>query len=132
MDNIFKIIVGVGGAIVSYLLGGWSPLVQILVLFIAIDYALGVIVAFSFGKLNSKIGFRRIAKKVAILVLVAVAYSLDKIMGDGTFMRDAVIFFYLANELISILETVAKTDLPVPNILRKAVETLNNKSEGND
>lgn len=132
MDNIFKLIIGFGGATVSYLLGGWSPLTQILVLFIVLDYGLAVLVAFTLGELSSKKGFKGIAKKVAILVLVAVAYSLDKIMGDGTFIRDAVIFFYLANELISILETVAKTDLPVPNILRKAVETLNNKSEGND
>lgn len=132
MESAFKLIIGIGGATVTFLLGGWSPLLQVLVLFIVFDYALGVMVAASHGQLNSKIGFKGIAKKVAILSLVAVAYALDTILGDGTLIRDAVIFFYIANELISILETVAKTSLPVPDVLKKAVETLGNKSKSND
>lgn len=132
MDNVFKVIVGIGGAAISFLFGGWSVLLQVLVVFIAVDYVLGVLVAGMHGQLNSKIGFKGIAKKVIILVLVAVAHSLDGLLGDGSFIRDAVIFFYLANELLSILETVGKTDLPVPAVLKKAVETLNKKSEGNE
>ena len=130
MESIFKSVVAVLGAIITFLLGGWSPLLQVLVIFIAIDYAVGVVVAGYHGKLSSKIGFKGIAKKVLILLLVAVAYSIDTILGDGTLMRDAVIFFYLANELLSILETVGKTSLPVPDVLKNAVETLNNKGEG--
>lgn len=129
MDNAFKIIIGLGGGAISFLFGGWSILLQVLVIFIAVDYLLGVLVAASFGELNSKIGFRGIAKKVIILVLVAVAYSVDTILGDGHLMRDAVIFFYLANELLSIIETVGKTNLPVPDVLKKAVETLNSKGD---
>lgn len=129
MDNVFKIMIGLGGGAISFLFGGWSILLQVLVIFIAVDYLLGVLVAASFGELNSKIGFRGIAKKVIILVLVAVAYSVDTILGDGHLMRDAVIFFYLANELLSILETVGKTNLPVPDVLKKAVETLNSKGD---
>lgn len=129
MDNIFKIIIGIGGASISFLFGGWSILLQVLVIFIAVDYLLGVLVAASFGELNSKIGFRGIAKKVIIFALVAVAYSIDTILGDGSLIRDAVIFFYLANELLSILETVGKTNLPVPDVLKRAVETLNNKGD---
>src|SRR5699024_1757976 len=117
-------------ATISFLFGGWSLLLQVLVIFIAMDYVLGVLVAASYGQLSSKIGFKGIAKKVMILALVAVAYSIDTIMGDDTFIRDAVIFFYLANELLSILETVGKTNLPVPDVLKRAVETLNNKGEG--
>lgn len=132
METIFKTFVAVVGAIVTFLLGGWSPLLQVLVLFIAFDYILGVLVASSYGQLSSKVGFRGIAKKVMILALVAVAYSIDTIMGDGTFIRDAVIFFYLANELLSILETVGKTNLPIPDVLKQAVETLNNKSKSNE
>jgi len=130
LESIFKSVVAVLGAIITFLLGGWSPLLQVLVIFIAIDYAVGVVVAGYHGKLSSKIGFKGIAKKVLILLLVAVAYSIDTISGDGTLMRDAVIFFYLANELLSILETVGKTSLPVPDVLKNAVETLNNKGEG--
>src|SRR5690625_1911134 len=130
LENIIKIAVGFLGAIASYLFGGWSSLMQILVLVIALDYVLGVMVAATHGQLNSNIGFKGIAKKVLILALVAVGYSIDKIMGDGSFIRDSVIFFYLANELLSILETVGKTNLPVPEVLKRAVETLNSKGDG--
>ncbi|MBO1003345.1 phage holin family protein [Pseudogracilibacillus auburnensis] len=132
METLFKSFVAIVGTIVTFLLGGWSSLLQVLVLFIALDYILGVLVAASFGKLNSKIGFIGITKKVMILALVAIAYSIDKMMGDGTFIRDAVIFFYLANELLSILETAGKTNLPIPSILKKAVETLSSKSNSNE
>jgi toxin secretion/phage lysis holin len=127
VENFIKIVVGIGGGLASFLWGGWSALIQTLILFIAIDYALAVLVAASFGELSSKKGFRGIAKKVMILVLVAVAHSIDSILGDGHLIRDAVIFFYLANELLSILETVGRTNLPIPSVLKKAVETLNSK-----
>ena len=130
MDNAIKIAVGIGGGLASYLFGGWSALVQTLVIFIILDYVLAVIVAATHGELSSKKGFKGIAKKIGILVLVAVAHQIDSILGDGNFIRDSVIFFYIANELLSILETVGKTNLPIPNALRKAVETLNNKSKG--
>jgi len=124
VENIIKFIVGVGGGLASFLWGGWSALVQTLVLFIVLDYAFAVLVAGSHGELNSRIGFKGIAKKIAILVLVAVAHQIDLILGDGSLIRDTVIFFYIANELLSILETAAKTDLPIPNALKKAVDTL--------
>src|SRR5690625_1494687 len=125
MENVTKIMVGIGGGLASFLWGGWSALLQTLVLFIVLDYVLAVLVAATHGKLSSKIGFKGIAKKVSILVLVAVAHQIDAILGDGSLIMDAVIFFYIANELISILETVSKTNLPIPSILKKAVETLN-------
>ena len=130
MDNAIKIAVGLGGGLASYLFGGWSVLLQTLVLFIALDYVVGVMVAGYHGKLNSKVGFKGIAKKVLILLLVATAHQIDLLLGDGSLVRDSVIFFYIANELLSILETVGKTNLPIPNVLRKAVETLNSKGEG--
>jgi toxin secretion/phage lysis holin len=129
LENVIKFIVGVGGGLASFLWGGWSALIQTLVLFIVIDYVFAVLVAAAHGELSSKKGFRGIAKKVAILVLVAVAHQIDQILGDGHFIRDAVIFFYIANELLSILETVGKTNLPIPSVLKKAVETLNSKGE---
>mgnify|MGYP001489631470 FL=1 len=130
MENILKFTVGLGGGLASFLFGGWSALIQTLVLFIVLDYVFAVLVAATHGKLNSKIGFKGIAKKVAILVLVAVAHQIDLILGDGSLIRDSVIFFYIANELLSILETVGKTNLPIPDVLKKAVETLNSKGDG--
>jgi len=132
MENFIKFIAGIGGGLASYLWGGWSALLQTLVLFIVLDYVFAVIVAASHGKLNSTVGFKGIAKKVAILVLVAVAHQVDKVLGDGTLIRDSVIFFYIANELLSILETIGKTNLPIPNILKRAVETLNSKSKSDE
>ena len=132
MDNVFKFIVGIGGASISFLFGGWSLLLQTLVLFIVLDYILGVGVAAAHGQLSSKVGFKGIAKKVSILVLVAVGYQVDLILGDGSFVKDAVIFFYIANELISILETVGKTNLPIPDFLTETVEKLNSKSKSDD
>ena len=131
MENAIKIAVGIGGGLASYLFGGWSVLLQTLVVFIVLDYAFAIVVAATHGELNSKKGFKGIAKKVAILVLVAVAHQVDSVLGDGSLIRDSVIFFYIANELLSILETVGKTNLPIPDVLRRAVDTLNSKGEGN-
>ena len=130
LGNAIKIAVGIGGGLASYLFGGWSALLQTLVLFIVLDYVFAIVVASTHGELNSRKGFKGIAKKVGILVLVAVAHQVDRVLGDDSLIRDSVIFFYIANELLSILETVGKTNLPIPNALRKAVETLNNKSKG--
>jgi len=132
LEVILKSFIAVVGAVITFLLGGWSPLLQVLVLFIVFDYGLAIMVAATFGELSSKKGFIGIAKKVMILALVAVAYAIDTIMGDNTFTRDAVIFFYIANELISILETAGRTDLPIPQILKDAVEKLNGKSKSNE
>ena len=129
MDNVIKIAVGLGGGLASFLFGGWSALLQTLVLFIALDYVIGVLVAGYNGQLNSKVGFKGIAKKVLILLLVAVAHQIDLLLGNGSLIRDSVIFFYLANELLSILENVGKTNLPIPGVLKKAVETLNSKGD---
>ncbi len=130
LENIIKLIVAFFGAAASFLFGGWSLLLQVLVIFIVVDYIMGVLVAGYQGRLSSKIGFKGIAKKVMILLLVAVAHAVDTILGDGTFIRDAVIFFYLANELLSIIETAGKTNLPIPPALKGAIETLRNKGEG--
>ena|SRR5690625_436743 len=124
LEKLIKIIVGVGGGLASYLFGGWSVLIQTLVFFIVLDYLFAVLVAGARGELSSKKGFKGIAKKVAILVLVAVAHQVDKVIGDGSLIMDSVIFFYIANELLSILETTAKTDLPIPSVLKNAVNTL--------
>ncbi|UFU00376.1 phage holin family protein [Radiobacillus kanasensis] len=128
MENLFKILIASGGTIVSYLFGGWSTLLQILMVFIVIDYLTGLMAGW--GKWNSKVGFKGIAKKVMILVLVAVGHAVDTVLGgDSHFIRDAVIFFYLANESLSIIENAGRTGLPIPNVLKKAVETLSEKSE---
>jgi len=133
VENGLKTISGFVGALAAFLWGGWSLLIQVLLVLIIIDYVMAILVAGYLGELNSKIGFRGIFKKVMMLLLVAVGHLVDVILiGDKNFVRDAVTFFYIANELISILETVSKTNLPIPGILKKAVKTLSDKSKNNE
>ncbi|CEG26021.1 phage holin family protein [Bacillus sp. B-jedd] len=112
------------GGVFGYLFGGWSPLLQILLAFVIIDYLTGLIASGTEGKLSSKIGFRGIAKKVMIFCLIAVAHLVDRALGDGNMVRDALIFFYLGNELLSIIENAGRTGLPVPDQIKSAVDVL--------
>jgi len=127
--DIFKYIVAIGGSLVTYLLGGWSALVQILVTFVVIDYITGVLAAAYHGKLDSNIGLKGIAKKVFIFVIVACGHLVDGTMGTNNIVRDAAIYFYIANELISILENAGAIGLPVPDVLKNSIDRLKSKGE---
>ncbi len=81
------------------------------------------------GKLSSKIGFRGIAKKVMIFAIVAVAHLIDTAIGENHLIRDVAIYFYLANELLSILENAGRTGLPVPSQIKNAVLVLKGKAK---
>jgi len=129
MENILKI--GIAGlmSIISFLFGGWTTLLQILLIFVILDYVTGLIAGAYSGLLSSKVGFRGIAKKIMIFALVAVAHAIDVVLGDNHLVRDAVIFFYLANEVLSIIENAGKTGLPIPDALIKAVDVLKGKDD---
>ena len=127
--NIVKYIVAIGSSLVTYLFGGWPALIQILVAFVVIDYVTGVLAAAINGKLNSNIGLKGIAKKVFIFVIVACGHLVDGAMGTQDIVRDAAIYFYIANELLSILENAGEIGLPVPDILKNAMERLKEKEQ---
>ena len=127
--DIVKYVAAIGGSIVTYLFGGWSALIQILVAFVAIDYITGVLAAGVNGKLDSNIGLKGIAKKVFIFVIVACGHLVDDAMGTQDIVRDAAIYFYIANELLSILENAGEIGLPVPDILKNAIERLKGKEQ---
>jgi toxin secretion/phage lysis holin len=129
MENLFKTAVAVGGAAASYLFGGWSTLLGVLLTFVVIDYVSGVIAAGAEGKLKSKVGLIGIARKVFIFAMVAIAHLVDSALGDQHVLRDATIFFYLANELLSIIENAGRVGLPVPTPIQKAVEVLKGKGD---
>jgi toxin secretion/phage lysis holin len=120
----------VTGAIVGYLFGGWSVLLQILLTFVVIDYITGLLASGVEGKLNSKVGFKGIAKKIMIFCLVAVGHLVDKAVGEGHVVSDTIVFFYLGNEGLSILENAGRTGLPVPDQIKSAVQILKGKGEG--
>ena len=130
MENILDIrhwSAGVG-AIVGEFLGAFDGLLYALVAFIVIDYVTGVLCAIVEHNLSSTIGFRGIAQKVCILVLVGIANILDvHIIGSGCVLRTAVIFFYLSNEGISIVEKAARIGLPVPEKIVEVMKQLRHK-----
>jgi toxin secretion/phage lysis holin len=126
-DKIFGLIVAGIGVTANHLWGEWSPLLQVLVLFVLVDYSTGLMASAVEGKLNSKVGFRGIPKKVMIFAMVAVGHAIDRALGDGHIFRDATIFFYLSNELLSIVENSGRLGLPVPDVIKRAVEVLKGK-----
>ncbi|PNP90612.1 hypothetical protein BMT55_11570 [Listeria newyorkensis] len=128
MESLFKAAVTAGGAVVGLLFGGWGVLVQVLLIFVVADYLTGVLAGIYNGELSSKVGFKGIAKKIAIFILVLIAHQIDVVMGDKNMLRDAVIFFYLANELISMLENVARMGLNIPDKLKYVIGLLQNKA----
>lgn len=129
MENTKYISAGVG-AVISFVFGGWNTLLSILLAFVILDYVSGFIAAGTEGKLNSSVGMKGIAKKVGVFFVVAVAHMLDVALDyDGHILRDATIFFFLANEALSILENVGRIGVPIPRVLQKAIDILSDKSD---
>ena len=130
MDRIIQTFAASICAVCGFLWGKADGLFYALLAFIALDYITGVLVAISRHVLNSEIGFRGIAKKVMILVLVAVGHILDVyVLGGGVVCRSAVIGFYIANEGISILENAGNLGIPLP---KKLVAVLQQLKKDND
>ncbi|OQM47543.1 holin [Anoxybacillus sp. UARK-01] len=129
LDVIYKTGAAVIGAVVGFLFGGWSELLSILLAFVIIDYVTGTMAAYKEGSLRSAVGFKRIPKKVMIFLLVAVGHLIDRVVGTNGLFRDATIFFYLANEALSIIENAGRIGLPVPEQMKQAIEVLKGKSE---
>ena len=122
---------GVGGWL-GYYLGGCDGLLYALVLFVVSDYITGVMCAVVDHKLSSSVGFRGICRKILIFLIVGIANVVDQqIIGDGSVFRTAVIFFYISNEGISLLENSAHIGLPIPEKLKDVLEQLHDR-EGDD
>jgi toxin secretion/phage lysis holin len=128
--NTIQIAIAALGGYLGYFLGGLDGFLYALIAFIVIDYLTGIMVAVLEKKLSSEVGFRGIFKKVLIFSLVAVAHIIDaEVIRTGSAIRTAVIFFYLSNEGISILENTAKIGLPIPAKLKTVLEQLNKEEK---
>jgi toxin secretion/phage lysis holin len=128
-EKMFKLCsAGVGG-IFSYLYGGWSFMLQALVFFVISDYITGVMASAIEGKLSSTVGMKGIAKKVFIFIIVAAAHQADIAIGNGSILMDMTVFFYLANEFLSILENTGRAGVPYPEVLKQAVDILKGKTQ---
>lgn len=118
------------GGFVGWFLGGFDGFLYALMVFVIVDYLTGVMVAVLEKKLSSEVGFRGIFKKILIFCLVAIGHIIDThIIQNGSVLRTAVIFFYLSNEGISILENVAMIGLPVPEQLKSVMQQLKDEKD---
>ena len=126
MEKVFNSIVAVIATFFTYLFGGWDIALIVLVAFMVLDYATGMMWAYIQKTLNSQIGFRGLIKKCMILVVLIIAVLLDRMINSGTAVfRTLVCYFYIANEGISLLENVSHLGLPIPDKLKNALQQLN-------
>ena len=128
--NVIQLIFSALGGWLGYFLGGCDGLLYTLLAFTAIDYITGVMCAVNDHTLSSEVGFRGICRKVLIFMLVGIANILDAdIIGTGSVLRTAVIFFYISNEGVSLLENAAHLGLPVPEKIKTVLEQLHDRAE---
>ena len=118
------------GTFLTFIFGDWDVALQCLVIAIALDYVSGLIKAFINKELSSKIGVKGILKKVGVLVVVALAVLIDKITGESGAVRTLVIYYFVANEGLSIVENLGEAGLPIPDVIKKALKSLKNESKG--
>ena len=125
-------ITAIGGWL-GYFLGGIDGLMIALLIFMTLDYITGVMCAIVDKKLSSEIGFKGIFKKVLIFALVGIGHILDtQVIGAGSVLRTAVIFFYLSNEGVSLIENAGHLGLPIPKKLKAVLEQLHDRAEMED
>ena len=118
------------GGFIGWLLGGFDGFLYALIAFAVIDYITGVMCAMSDKRLSSAVGFKGICRKVLIFVLVGIGNMVDVyVLGEAGVLRTAVIFFYLSNEGVSLLENSAHLGLPIPQKLKSVLEQLHNRNE---
>jgi len=117
------------GGVVGWYLGGLDGFLYALIAFVVVDYITGVMCAIVEKKLSSEIGAKGIVKKVAIFLIIGIAHLVDNyVLQTGAALRTAVVFFYMANECLSVLENSVRLGLPVPERLREVLEQLHDKS----
>lgn len=128
--NVIQLIFSALGGWLGYFLGGCDGLLYTLLAFTAMDYITGIMCAVNDHMLSSEVGFRGICRKVLIFMLVGIANILDAdVVGTGSVLRTAVIFFYISNEGVSLLENAAHLGLPVPEKIKAVLEQLHNRAE---
>lgn len=131
--NMIQLIISALGGWLGYFLGGCDGLLYALLAFVVIDYITGVMCAVNDHTLSSEVGFRGICRKVLIFLLVGIANVLDvQVIGTGSVLRTAVIFFYISNEGVSLLENAAHLGLPVPEKIKAVLEQLHDRTEKED
>ena len=129
-QNIFEIGFASFGTLLLYLFGGWDIALQCLVTAIVLDYISGLIKAYNTKTLSSKIGLKGLLKKVGILCVVILSVLLDRISGETGVIRTMVIYYFVANEGLSVLENLAEAGLPIPQFIKNALLNLQKDKNG--
>ena len=128
--NTIQLVFSALGGWLGYFLGGCDGLLYALIAFVVIDYLTGVMCAITDKKPSSAVGFKGIFRKVLIFLLVGIANVIDvEVIGTGAVLRTAVIFFYISNEGVSLLENAGHLGLPVPEKIRSVLEQLHDRAE---
>jgi len=128
--NVIQLIFSALGGWLGYFLGGCDGLLYTLLAFTAMDYITGIMCPVNDHTLSSEVGFRGICRKVLIFMLVGIANILDAdVVGTGSVLRTAVIFFYISNEGVSLLENAAHLGLPVPEKIKMVLEQLHDRAK---
>lgn len=128
--NGIQIVFTMIGGWLGYFLGGCDGLLIALVMFVVMDYISGVMCAIADKTLSSEVGFKGICRKVLIFFLVGIANILDvQVIGTGSVLRTAIIFFYISNEGISLLENAGYLGLPIPEKIKTVLEQLHDRAE---
>ena len=131
--NTIQLIFAAIGGWLGWFLGGCDGLLYALVAFVTLDYITGIMCAIVDQKLSSAVGFKGIFRKVLIFALVGIGHILDtQVIGTGSVMRTAVIFFYISNEGVSLVENAAHLGLPIPEKLKAVLEQLHDRAEKDD
>lgn len=129
MKEYLCAIIATVGYLFIYLLGGWDVSLQCLLLAIVFDYISGMIKAFHAKTLSSKIGFHGILKKVGILLIVMLGVLVDRVTGNTGAVRTLVIYYFVANEGLSVIENLGQCGVPIPASIKKALKALNKESK---
>ena len=128
--NTIQLMFTAVGGWLGWFLGGCDGLLYALIAFVVIDYITGVMCAINDQSLSSEVGFRGICRKVLIFLMVGIANILDvNVIGTGSVLRTAVIFFYISNEGVSLMENAAHLGLSVPEKIKVVLEQLHNRAE---
>ena len=123
--NWIQGVIAIAGGFFGWFLGGLDGFLYALIAFVVIDYLTGIMCAIVDKKLSSDVGFKGLFRKILIFVMVGVGHLIDtQVIGDGSVLRTAVIFFYLSNEGVSLLENAAHLGLPIPQTLKDVLAQL--------
>lgn len=126
----FKALLALGGTTVTFMFGSWSTSITILIVFMIIDFITGVMKGAYLGKLRSAVGYKGMIRKAVIMIVIIIAHLLDVLVSEGApVFRTIAVYFYVGNELLSIIENIGLMGVPIPAHLEKYIEQLSDRKK---